>query len=823
LSAPLLHQDRGAQQPATGIFSRYIEVANERPAQLLLILGLFALGAFSLATRLELHTDMAELLPSDHPSVVALRRIEGKQKSSTNLVALIHSKDEAANIRFAEALRPRLESMVGSIFTEVQWHADPEIPAFAARNWWLSVSLPELERASSLIDRVIAQRTSPLALDLTDEDPEAELRAIRRRSDERLPKAPSGPYFLGVQGATHYLGIMLWKRGDGLASVGDYQTLDAVKTVVKQVDPTKFAPDLVVEYTGGIAMAIDEHDAIRDDLTSATLLCTTLVLLAIWLYFRRFAVVLAVGAPAVVGLLLALALARVTVHYLNANTAFLISIILGNGINSPIILLARYGEERRTGKAVHEALLHAMHASVLATGTAMAAASIAYGSLLLTSFRGFSQFGLVGGAGMLLVWVMMFLLIPPLIIVGEGFRPGLFTPRANIARAPFAALGAIAQNRPWVLARVSLVLIAICAVPVSRYLRDPLEWNFQNLRSEETRSQQNWSIMYRLGMGDVGAGQIATDGVLLVDSPAQAEPVAQALRDQDAKKGAAHILKEVRTLSSVLPQDQAAKLALLSRIRKQIDRALRVASPEEKDLLLRLRPPETLKKLGVDDLPEKVREMFTELTGERGRLVGIDATNFSDWNGHDLLRLADGMRVEALGRTWVAASNSTVFAGMLEAMVRDGPEVTLAALALVSLLVLFAFGWRGAVPVLLSLATGLLWLFGLLALLGLKLNFVNFIGVPITLGVGADYAANVWARVRAEPKANLQTVLGDTGSAVALCSITTIIGYGSLLLASNRALRSFGKLAMIGEITCLLASLIALPSMIQLLRRRGLG
>ncbi|HXN54839.1 MAG TPA: MMPL family transporter, partial [Myxococcales bacterium] len=301
------------------------------------------------------------------------------------------------------------------------------------------------------------------------------------------------------------------------------------------------------------------------------------------------------------------------------------------------------------------------------------------------------------------------------------------------------------------------------------------------------------------------------------------EPVAQALRDQDAKKGAAHILKEVRTLSSVLPQDQAAKLALLSRIRKQIDRALRVASPEEKDLLLRLRPPETLKKLGVDDLPEKVREMFTELTGERGRLVGIDATNFSDWNGHDLLRLADGMRVEALGRTWVAASNSTVFAGMLEAMVRDGPEVTLAALALVSLLVLFAFGWRGAVPVLLSLATGLLWLFGLLALLGLKLNFVNFIGVPITLGVGADYAANVWARVRAEPKANLQTVLGDTGSAVALCSITTIIGYGSLLLASNRALRSFGKLAMIGEITCLLASLIALPSMIQLLRRRGLG
>jgi predicted RND superfamily exporter protein len=179
------------------------------------------------------------------------------------------------------------------------------------------------------------------------------------------------------------------------------------------------------------------------------------------------------------------------------------------------------------------------------------------------------------------------------------------------------------------------------------------------------------------------------------------------------------------------------------------------------------------------------------------------------------------MRVEALGKMWVAANASTVFAGMLEAMVRDGPRVTLAALLGVTVLVLFCFGWRGAVPVLLSLAIGMLWLCGLLAAIGLKLNFVNFVGVPITLGVGADYAANVWARIRAEPGVELKEVIADTGSAVALCSVTTIIGYGSLLLASNRALQSFGKLAMIGEITCLLAALMALPAMIQLLRRRA--
>ena len=54
-----------------------------------------------------------------------------------------------------------------------------------------------------------------------------------------------------------------------------------------------------------------------------------------------------IGAPAVLGLLISLFIASITIKYLNINTAFLISIILGNGINSPIILLGRYGEERQ--------------------------------------------------------------------------------------------------------------------------------------------------------------------------------------------------------------------------------------------------------------------------------------------------------------------------------------------------------------------------------------------------------------------------------------------------------------------------------------------
>jgi hypothetical protein len=59
-----------------------------------------------------------------------------------------------------------------------------------------------------------------------------------------------------------------------------------------------------------------------------------------------------------------------------------------------------------------------------------------------------------------------------------------------------------------------------------------------------------------------------------------------------------------------------------------------------------------------------------------------------------------------------------------------------------------------------------------------------------------------------------------TGSAVALCSWTTIVGYGSLLAARNQALQGFGAMAILGEVACLSAAIVALPALL-LWRGRG--
>src|SRR5439155_9226869 len=133
-------------------------------------------------------------------------------------------------------------------------------------------------------------------------------------------------------------------------------------------------------------------------------------------------------------------------------------------------------------------------------------------------------------------------------------------------------IGRLSEKRPALLAITAVVLLAAASAPLYRYVLDPLEWNFENLRTDETPSQRLWDKMEALGMGDVGAGYIGNNGVLLVDHPEQADTVAAAMRAQDAAKGPQHVLKEVRTLSSTLPHEQDDKLAILARVRKKIDR-----------------------------------------------------------------------------------------------------------------------------------------------------------------------------------------------------------------------------------------------------------
>lgn len=265
------------------------------------------------------------------------------------------------------------------------------------------------------------------------------------------------------------------------------------------------------------------------------------------------------------------------------------------------------------------------------------------------------------------------------------------------------------------------------------------------------------------------------------------------------------------------------KLEILRDIRGEVDAALPRLRGEDLRTALDLRPPDSLRTLGEADLPPLLRERFTESNGRFGTAVFVDIDpQLSRSRGEQLLRIADlleGVR-EPSGEVVPNASRATVFAEMIRSMTHDAPRtVCVAFLVVVVVAVLATGGFLPVMAVLCSLLLAVWITLGSAALAGVRLNFLNFVALPLTFGIGVEYAINFCDRMRA--LGDIRKSLESVGGAIAACSLTTMLGYGTLLFGDNLALRSFGKYAVIGELSCLTTALVVLPAGLALLRRKS--
>ena len=310
---------------------------------------------------------------------------------------------------------------------------------------------------------------------------------------------------------------------------------------------------------------------------------------------------------------------------------------------------------------------------------------------------------------------------------------------------------------------------------------------------------------------------------MLADTPEQLpELKAQILRN-DAADPQGALIAQIATVEDLLPgtvAEQKEKLDVLERIRDHLTPAVLASmSEEERARVEEMRPPEDLAPVEAKELPPLLRRRFEEVNGTVGTVFYVRyRTDVSLSNGYNLLRIAKTTDNVVLpdGTLVQTASRSTIFAELIRSMERDGPLATFASLGAVAVVVLLATASiRGFVVVMGSLIMGVLWMIGGAALSNMKLNFLNFIALPITFGIGSEYPFNVFDRSRLLGNA-ISSALKRTGGAVTLCSYSTTIGYGALVFNDNQALQSFGKLAMFGEVTCLIAAIFVLPSILHL-------
>lgn len=112
-------------------------------------------------------------------------------------------------------------------------------------------------------------------------------------------------------------------------------------------------------------------------------------------------------------------------------------------------------------------------------------------------------------------------------------------------------------------------------------------------------------------------------------------------------------------------------------------------------------------------------------------------------------------------------------------------------------------------------------MFGLMGLLGVDLNPANLIVLPLVLGIGVDDGVHVIHDFR-EQRGNYKTS-SSTINAIVLTSLTSMIGFGSMMVASHRGLYSVGMVLVIGVGSCLLVSLVTLPALLTVISNFGTG
>lgn len=797
--------------------------------------------AFLQARTLEVDTDFANLLPDRYESVQALQRLQDEVGAESTVDIAIESDSLEASIAFAKTLIP------SALALEQASSGDPYFSAVAFRNdidyleqYALYFASPsELDSLEALILEQ-ARRARQLA----DPSLTADARSASqgpspsqdgRVADLRRSLASFGLREYYLNGDSTVLGLRFYPAGaqTDIGFIEDlYRDLDRL---ISATEPATFAPDLKVTTAGRLLRQSVEIRAITDDVQRSFGAGVGAVLVVVTLFFfyktlqargagrltprvigsavmRAPLTALVLGTPLLMALCWAGGVASITFGTLNLMTATLGLVLFGLGIDYGIHFFARYAEERGRGEGVESAA----EICFASTGLAIAISAVTTAGslyvLTLADFRGFSEFGWIGGSGILFAMASMLVVLPALLSLLE---------RLHLLNYETLGEGNSTQGErrfpaPRLLVVGSLLMsaYALWALPDTRFEYDfgALNPTFPEYEARAARVQPVFDT----------EGRLRNPAYLLLERPEDVPEAVKVLRERAAQDT---LIYTVLSLQERFPTDSASiqqKLDRLADIRALLD-----------DPFLRLDTSGDVDRLGaaltieepvpLDSVPEFLRRPFTTRTGEVGNFVLVYASaSLSD--GRVSMRFADlvgEVRLED-GSTHYAASTSIVAADMLRLMLGEAPIMVMITALLVLAIVVITFrSVRWAALALTPLIVGLLWMLAVMEVFSIPFTFYNLVVLPAILGIGNDAGVHLVHRYREEGPGSLRFVIRSTGEHVTMGALTTLIGFGGQLLSFHPGLQSIGLLAVIGNTTTIAAALLFLPALLQILEDRG--
>lgn len=741
-----------------------------------------ALGTL-LSSRLEVSSDMLGLLPEDDPAVVALRELD-RQEGGTNLLTItVDGPDQPTVDAFVEDLGTKLEKL--PTVRHALWKVPPDVVQKLAP---LQLTQEELRTlrdrlkgalalGSAAANPFIAQKLyalGPLAEKLNR--PETSLTFASRPNSARIIVRPTG--------SSHDLPF-------------SRRLMSEVDATITAADPDGHGVT-IPWISGPYRHAIEDVDGISHDIGWTAIPSFLLVSLAIAIAFLDWRPVIIIMVPQILGSALTLGFAKLAIGSVNMFTSFALAVLVGLGNDYGIVLFSRFREERAAGHPTDEAIVRAWSKAGPPAFTAALTAAAGFISLIVASFRGFQQLGVVIGAGVPLCFLSVVLVAPLLIrLLEPRQRPSLAARVASAAdRAPAPSYK---FGLPILLVGVMLASLGGLAIPNLHFDDDLSDLRRKGLAYAELTPEQQ--ALARQGYSPV-----------IISYPDEVSLDDDWTRITDAI-AAGKLPKVARALSirSVIPKDSEERAALVAEIarlgrdpnarylpapiRKALDPL--VMAPSDEDFLVQ-----------PTDLPESIQGILGVGPGKH-RILVFPSGN--QWSMRENVALSDQLAALLPGR---AIAGEFVAMAMLYRMVMtDAPRTIVAASLLVGLLIYLDLRSLPRTALVMTVQTiGMLWAVGMRVHLGLPINLVNFIGIPICMGTGIQAAIFLSHRLHEEGRGGIRRALLTTGLASTQSVATTLLAFASLTLADSRGIRSLGTAIIAADATVALSGFVLLPA-----------
>ncbi len=608
-----------------------------------------------------------------------------------------------------------------------------------------------------------------------------------------------------------------------------------------------------VRITGSVALADDEFASVAKGALKGLIGSFLLVMLWLFLALQSWRLIVPVAATLLLGLVLTTSFAALAVGTLNLISVAFAILFVGIAVDFAIQFTVRF-REFSIGAADRA---EAIDRTVAHVGRQIAIAAVATASGFLaftpTDFLGVAELGLIAGVGMLIAFACTLTFLPACLVL---FRSGMGSREVGFRQLKRADI-LIGQFRLPIVAVCGLLLVGgLASTTRLRFDADPLHTKDPHTESMET-------------LADLVRNPLTTPYTVntLVPSLAAATMLGDRLK-------ALPLVAQVKSLASFVPDDQAAKLALISDaaglLSPTLDSPPTAGAPSADDLRMAIRS--TLGQIETVAPSLKPGDPLLGIAAAMRRLANASDASLLRMNGAltrflptELARLRDALSAgpvtaaglpEALRRDWVAPDGqyrveaTERIAGFgepaeLERFVREvravdpaagGSVVTIVATtrtilrafrhaafyAIVAICVILTLSTRrlvDAAAIVASLLLSAALTVIVSVLLPLPLNFANIIALPLLLGVGVSFNIYFVTNWRSGETSRLAS---PTARAVIFSALTTGTAFGSLALSHHPGTASMGKLLLISLGGTLFASLVFIPALLAMLSRSHL-